>query len=62
MTTKQLLEKIGKVNEKISKYYYIDRIDELKNYINHIKTYKSPQDKPVYNIKNAFTPPLLNSL
>ena len=36
--------------------YYIDEIEVLKEYINNIKTYKSPQKKPVYNIENAFTP------
>ena len=36
--------------------YYNDEIEELKEYINNIKTYKSPQKKPVYNIENAFTP------
>ena len=39
--------------------YYFDEIKHLKELINHIETYKSPlkkQDKPVYNIENAFTP------
>jgi hypothetical protein len=45
-----------KVNENRIKDYLIDEIEELKEYINNIKTYKSPQDKPVYNIDNAFTP------
>ena len=37
-----------KVNEERIKTYYIDNIEELKEYINNIKTYKSPQNKPVY--------------
>ena len=36
--------------------YYIDEINELKEYINNIKTYESPNKKPKYNIDNAFTP------
>ncbi len=40
--------------------YYINHIEELKEYINNIKTYESPQDKPVYNIDNAFTPAFID--
>ena len=40
--------------------YYNDEIEELKNYINHIKTYKPQQNKPVYNIDNAFTPAFID--
>ena len=36
--------------------YYNDEIEYLKQLIDNIKTYKSPQSKPVYNIENAFTP------
>ena len=36
-----------KINEERIKTYYIDNIEELKEYINNIKTYKSPQSKPV---------------
>jgi len=36
--------------------YYNDEIEYLKQIIDNIKTYKSPQSKPVYNIENAFTP------
>ena len=36
--------------------YYIDEIKDLNEYIDNIKTYESPQKKPVYNIDNAFTP------
>ena len=39
-----------------SKDYYIDEIKELKESINNIKTYESPNKKPKYNIDNAFTP------
>jgi hypothetical protein len=40
--------------------YYVDEIKYLKEYINNIKTYESPQDKPVYNIDNAFTPAFID--
>jgi hypothetical protein len=40
--------------------YYIDNIEELKEYINNVKPYKSPQNKPVYNIDNAFTPAFID--
>jgi hypothetical protein len=46
----------NKVNEEMIKNYYIDNIEELKEYINNIKTYESPNKKPKYNIDNAFTP------
>jgi len=36
--------------------YYIDEIQELKEYIDYMKSYVSTSDKPVYNIDNAFTP------
>ncbi len=36
--------------------YYIDEINQLKESIEHIKTYVSPDKKPVYNIENAFYP------
>ena len=42
-----------------TKDYYIDEINDLKEYIDNIKTYESPNKKPVYNIDNAFTPALL---
>ncbi len=42
------------------KDYYVNHIEELKEYINNNKTYESPQDKPVYNIDNAFTPAFLD--
>ena len=42
------------------KDYYINHIEELKEYINNIKTYESPQNKPVYNIDNAFTPEFID--
>jgi hypothetical protein len=45
----------NKAIEKGRKNYYINHIEELKEYVNNIKTYKPPQDKPVYNIDNAFT-------
>ncbi len=34
----------------------IDNFEELKEQINHIKTYKSPQNNPAYNIDIALTP------
>ena len=40
--------------------YYIDEINDLKEYINNIKTYESPNKKPVYNIDNAFTPAFID--
>ena len=40
--------------------YYIDEIKDLKELINHIKTYKPQQNKPVYNIDNAFTPAFID--
>jgi hypothetical protein len=36
--------------------YYIDEIEYLKQLLDNIKSYESPQSKPVYNIKNALTP------
>ncbi len=51
-----------RVIEEKTKAYYIDMIEELKEQINHIKTYKSPQNKPVYNIENAFTPAFIDFL
>ena len=41
--------------------YYNDEIEVLKEYINNIKTYKSPQNKPVYNIEMHLHLHLLNS-
>ena len=49
-----------KINEERIKTYYIDNIEELKEYIDNIKTYESPQKKPVYNIDNAFTPAFID--
>jgi len=40
--------------------YYIDEIYELKEYINNVKSYVSPRNKPVYNIDNAFTPEFID--
>ena len=40
--------------------YYIDEINDLKEYIDNIKTYESPNKKPVYNIDNAFTPAFID--
>ena len=40
--------------------YYIDEINKLKELIEHIKTYVSPDAKPVYNIDNAFTPAFID--
>jgi hypothetical protein len=40
--------------------YYNNEIGYLKQVINNIKTYESPQDKPVYNIENAFTPAFID--
>jgi hypothetical protein len=44
------------------KDYYINHIKELKEYINNMKTYESPQDLTVYNIDNAFTPAFIDFL
>ena len=57
---------IPMISSSLKKYhykfqYYIDNIEELKEYINNIKTYKPPQNKPVYNIDNAFTPAFIDS-
>ncbi len=41
---------------KAKKDHYIDHIEELKEYINNIKSYES-NDKSVYDISNAFTRP-----
>ena len=49
----------NKVNKTI-KDYYIDNIEELKEQIKNIKTFKSTQNKPVYNIDNAFTPAFID--
>jgi hypothetical protein len=40
--------------------YCIDEIEELKEFINNIKTYDSTQNKPVYKIENAFTPAFID--
>ena len=40
--------------------YYNDEIEQLTNQINHIKIYESTQNKPVYNIDNAFTPAFID--
>jgi hypothetical protein len=40
----------------MKKNYYIDMIEELKEQINLIRTYKSQQNKTVYNVENAFSP------
>jgi hypothetical protein len=40
----------------------VDEINESKEYNKSIKTYDSPQDKPVYNIDNAFTPGFIDFL
>ena len=56
---KNAQEKLKQYEEEYNKTqheYYIDEIEELKQLINNIKSYESPQDKPVYNIENAFTP------
>jgi hypothetical protein len=39
--------------------YYVDNIEELKEYIDNIKSYES-NDKPVYNITNSFTPAFID--
>ena len=40
--------------------YYDHKIKNLKEKIEHIKTYVSPNNKPVYNIDNAFTPAFID--
>jgi hypothetical protein len=40
--------------------YYIDKINDLKEYIDSIKTYIPPNAKPVYDIDNAFTPAFID--
>jgi hypothetical protein len=40
--------------------YCIDEIEDLNEYIHNIKTYESPQNKPVYHIDNAFTPAFID--
>jgi hypothetical protein len=40
--------------------YYADEIKYLKEYINNMKSYESPQSKPVYDITNAFTPAFID--
>ncbi len=45
-----------KIQDK--KNYLIDEINKSKELIEHIKTYVSPNNKPLYNIDNAFTPAL----
>ena len=52
---KQLKEKTIKTKND----YYIDHIEELKEYINNIKTNDS-NDKLVYDITNAFTPAFID--
>ena len=46
--------------KQITKDNYIDEINDLKEYIDNIKTYESPNKKPVYNIDNAFTPAFID--
>ena len=41
--------------------YYIDEIQELKEYIDYMKSYVSTSEKPVYNNDNALRRFLLNS-
>ncbi len=53
-------KKLKEVTIKAKKEYYIDNIEKLKEQINHIKAYKSPQNKPVYNIENAFKPAFID--
>ena len=41
--------------------YYSHKIKDLKEQIEHIKTYVSPTtNKPVYNMDNAFTPAFID--
>ena len=49
-----------KAMKQRTKDYYIDEINDLKEYIDNIKTYESPNKKPVYNIDNAFTPAFID--
>ena len=53
-------KKLKQETIKAKKDDYIDNIEELKEQINHIKTYKPQQNKPVYNIENAFTPAFID--
>ena len=50
----------NKVRDEMMKIYYFDNIETLKEKIEHIKTYVSPDAKPVYNIDNAFTPAFID--
>ena len=60
---KNAQEKLKQYEEEYNKTqheYYIDEIEELKQLIENIKTYESPQSKSVYNIDNAFTPAFID--
>ena len=46
--------------ERTQHEFYIDQINNLNELIEHIKTYVSPNDKPVYNIDKAFTPAFID--
>ena len=49
-----------KAMKQQTKDNYIDEINDLKEYIDNIKTDESPNKKPVYNIDNAFTPAFID--
>ena len=49
--------KIENAYKRTQHEYYIDEINKLKELIEHIKTYVSPDAKPVYNIDNALSDP-----
>jgi hypothetical protein len=53
-------KKLKEETNKAKQDYYIDQINDLKEYIDNIKTYESPNKKPVYNIDNAFTPAFID--
>ena len=53
-------KKLKEETIKATKDYYIDNIEELKEQIKNIKMYESQQNKPVYNIENAFTPAFID--
>ena len=56
------LKKYEDAYKRTQHEYYIDEINKLKELIEHIKTYESPDknDKPVYDIKNSFTPAFID--
>ena len=56
------LKQYGEEYNKTQQHeYYFDEIEYIKQLIDNITSYESPQSKPVYNINNAFTPAFISN-